>query len=82
MQVSSILRAEASKLFWANLKAYFLVSAGWLINGAYPAYTHCDLSFLSYVQNVLVDFHDGTDRRICPIYDETIVVRPERITAF
>ena len=80
--MSSVLRAEASKLFWANPKAYFLVSSNWLTDGAYPAYTHCNISFLPYVQNVLVDSREGTDQRIFPIHDETMVVRPERITVF
>ncbi|KAF2829530.1 hypothetical protein CC86DRAFT_368526 [Ophiobolus disseminans] len=82
MQVSAALRVEASKLFWAHPEAYFLVSAGWLIDGAHPAYTHWDLSFLPNVQNVLVDYHVGTDRAICPLYDGVMAVRQGRITAF
>jgi hypothetical protein len=82
MQVSSVLRAEASKLFWANPKAYFLISADWLIDGADSAYTYCDLSFLPYIQNVLIDYHMGIESKICPMHDQTMVVRPERIAAF
>lgn len=35
MRVSSRLRVEASKLFWAKEDAYFLVQTSWLLEGAY-----------------------------------------------
>jgi hypothetical protein len=82
MQVSFALRAEASKLFWSSLTAYFLLPADWLINGAYPTYTYCDLSFLPYMQNIIIDYHLGTDEKICPMDEGAMVVRAERIAAF
>jgi hypothetical protein len=67
MHVSSTLRPEASKLFWANSKAYFHVDAYQLLDGGYPAYTYWDLGFLDHVQNVEIEYDSGTDnRRLCP----------------
>jgi hypothetical protein len=82
MQVSSNLRIEASKLFWSSPTAYFLLRADWLIDGAYPAYAYCDLSFLPYVQNVLVDYDEGMEETICSMGNGTMIVRRDRIAAF
>jgi hypothetical protein len=82
MQVSSALRAEASKLFWSNPGAYFLVSADWLIDGAYPAYTDLDLDFLPYVQNLVVKYSGTTYWKLCAHNDGIVTVRPEQIAAF
>ncbi|KAH7076790.1 hypothetical protein BKA63DRAFT_510779 [Paraphoma chrysanthemicola] len=38
MRVSSALRVEASKLFWAHREAYVQVPTSWLLSGAYPNY--------------------------------------------
>ena len=64
MRVSSGLRTEASKLFWAHPNAYFLVEAQWLLDGGYPGYTHSDLAFLANVQNVQVDYRVGAQNTI------------------
>ncbi|KAF2185367.1 hypothetical protein K469DRAFT_708149 [Zopfia rhizophila CBS 207.26] len=80
MRVSSALRIEASKLFWANPDAYFLVDAHWLLNGGHPGYTGCDLPFLSHVQNVEIEYHHGRDDEICPLHDGVMEVRRELIT--
>jgi hypothetical protein len=82
MQVSSTLRTEASKLFWSSPTAYFLLRADWLIDGGYPAYTYCDLFFLPYMQNVLVDYDEGMEETICSMGNGTMIVRRDRIAAF
>ena len=82
MRVSSGLRTEASKLFWAHPNAYFLVEAQWLLDGGYPGYTHSDLAFLANVQNVQVDYRVGAQNTICPLHDEIVEVRQDRIVDF
>lgn len=82
MQVSSTLRAEASKLFWAKSDTYFLVDADWLLRGGYPGYTHDDISFLAAVENIQVDYHEGSEDFIYPICDGVVEVRQDKITAF
>jgi hypothetical protein len=82
MRVSSSLRTEASKLFWAHPDAYFLVKAQWLLDGGYPGYTHSDLAFLAHVQNVQVEYELGAEDSICPLRDETVEVQQDRITDF
>jgi hypothetical protein len=59
MRVSSTLRIEAAKLFWADPNSYYLIEFSWLLDGGYPGNTCHDLSFLSHVQNVEV--HCGCD---------------------
>lgn len=83
MKVSSTLRTEASKLFWANTEAYVLIEAQWLLEGGYPGYTHSDLGFLAHVQNVEVDYWQGIDDRICPLHEDgTVEVQQDQITNF
>ncbi|KAH4034364.1 hypothetical protein HBI56_095730 [Parastagonospora nodorum] len=82
MRVSSPLRFEASRLFWAHPEAYFEVSGAWLIAGAYSGHTFIDLSFLRYVENVLVECDAATERQIGPVHDGVMVIRQDRITAF
>ncbi|KAF2844275.1 hypothetical protein T440DRAFT_27683 [Plenodomus tracheiphilus IPT5] len=83
MKLSSALRTEASKLCWANTEAYFLVEARWLLDGGYPGYTHSDLAFLAQVQNVEVDYWQGTDDRICPLHEDgTVEVQQDQIKNF
>jgi hypothetical protein len=81
MRVSSPLRLEASKLFWAHSEAYFLVSAQWLVDGGYPGSTYDDLSFLRHVQNIFVEC-GGVERSVCPNYDEVVVIQQDRIHTF
>ncbi|CAN9323968.1 unnamed protein product [Alternaria alternata] len=57
MRVSSTLRIESSKLFWASPSASFLLSADWLLGGGYAGRTYHDLSFLRHVQNVEIECH-------------------------
>ncbi|KAF2007378.1 hypothetical protein P154DRAFT_118594 [Amniculicola lignicola CBS 123094] len=80
MHVSSTLRIEASKLFWANPDAYFQVEAQWLLDGGHPGGIGCDLPFLLHVQNVEIEYHRGQDSQICPRPDEVMEVRQELIT--
>jgi hypothetical protein len=81
MRVSSALRLEASKLFWAHPEAYFPFSAQWFVDGGYPGSTYDDLSFLRHVQNVFVEC-EGLEHSVCPSYDEVVVVRQDRIHTF
>ncbi|KAH9870065.1 hypothetical protein J1614_006987 [Plenodomus biglobosus] len=82
MRMSSRIRAETSKLFWAYLGAYFVVEAAWLLSGGYPSYTNSNLAFLASVQNVLVNYCEGTDDIICPLRNETVESRQDRIAYF
>lgn len=83
MHVSSNLRIEASKLFWATPNASFLVEARWLLDGAYPGDTNCDLSFLFHVRQIEIAYHSGTHEVICPLDDdERVLVRQDFITRF
>lgn len=82
MRVSSSIRAEASKLFWAYSSAYFVVEAAWILDGGYPSYTCSNLAFLASVQNVQINLWEGTDDRICPLRNGTVEVRHDRIADF
>lgn len=55
MHVSSTFRIEASKLFWADPNAFYLVDGDWIHEGGYPGSTYCDFSFMANVQNVIID---------------------------
>jgi hypothetical protein len=82
MHVSSTLRAEASKLFWANPSAYFLVDAYWLLDGGYPGYQCSDLAFLQNVQNVEIEYEPSTNNDIWPRLGGEMAIRHDRITTF
>lgn len=79
MQVSSALRNEASKLFWAKTDAYFLIDAFWLMEGSHPGYNSLDLSFLPHVQNVEIDWKRSYDGEICRRHDEGIHIQQEHV---
>ncbi|PVH93844.1 hypothetical protein DM02DRAFT_634207 [Periconia macrospinosa] len=82
MRVSSALRTEASKLFWANPNAYFVVDAWWLLDGGYPGYQCCDLAFLQNVQNVEIAYEPYLNRDIWPEKNGERAVRQDLITTF
>jgi hypothetical protein len=82
MHVSSTLRPEASKLFWANPSAYFLIDAHWLLEGGYPGYQCCDSAFLQNVQNVEIEYEPSMNNDIWPKFDGRMEVRQDRIAAF
>jgi hypothetical protein len=82
MHVSSALRADASKLFWANPSAYFLVDAYWLLDGGYPGYQCSDSTFLQNVQNVEIEYEPSTNNDIWPRLGEEMAIRQDRITTF
>ncbi|KAH8698077.1 hypothetical protein GQ44DRAFT_733407 [Phaeosphaeriaceae sp. PMI808] len=82
MRVSSALRIEASKLFWANPNAYFLVGADWLLDGGYPGYQCLDLAFLHRVQNVEIEYCPSTNNDIYPRLDERSNVQQDRVATF
>jgi hypothetical protein len=81
MHVSSMLRTEASKLFWANPDIAFLVDAIWLMEGGYPSFSNSDLSFLQQVQKVEIDCHPATVNRICHTENKRVTQRGA-ITSF
>jgi hypothetical protein len=70
MRVSSRLRTEAIKLFWADPNTYYLIESSWLLKGGHPADTYCELPFLDHVQNVEVEYQSGTDWTIAPSRDD------------
>ncbi|USP76450.1 hypothetical protein yc1106_03724 [Curvularia clavata] len=82
MDVSSALRLEASKIFWADPTLYFLIEADWLLNGGYPGYTCYDLAFLEHVQQVQIEYSLEIGDFICPQEDEDVWVRQDLITTF
>ncbi|KAH6876245.1 hypothetical protein BKA58DRAFT_381281 [Alternaria rosae] len=82
MHVSSTLRVEASKLFWADPTRFFLVKADWLLDGGYPGYTCYDLAFLKHVQQVEIKYLPRNDDAICPQEDGAVLVRYDLITTF
>jgi hypothetical protein len=82
MHVSSTLRTEASKLFWAIPNAFFLVEDTWLLGGGYPGLTYMDLPFLHHVQKVEIDYQVGTGEIICPRHDDIVESRQDLITMF
>ena len=84
MKVSSGLRKEASKLFWAHQGAYFVVEAYWLLeDGGHAGYTNDDLDFLASVENLQVDDGLAMDLWICPMnVDRTVQDRQDRIADF
>ncbi|USP82849.1 hypothetical protein yc1106_10123 [Curvularia clavata] len=82
MRVSSVLRTEASKLFWSNPDAYFLVEAYWLLNGGFPGY-HCyDPAFLENVQNVEIEYEPSTNNEIWPRFTGNSKIRLDLISTF
>jgi hypothetical protein len=82
MHVSSKLRIEASKVFWAKQNAYFLVEAQWLLEEAYPGYTLSYVAFTTQVQNVAVQYRPLASRTICPRPDGILNIQRSRITGF
>jgi hypothetical protein len=82
MRVSSGIRVKASKLFWAYPRAYFLVEATWHLGGGYHSYTESNMAFLASVQNVQVNYWEGTDNEICRLGDETVEIQYDRIADF
>ena len=80
--MSSTLRIEASRLFWAHPNAYFVVEAYWLLDGGYPGYTCWDMGFLDHVQNVEIQWDAGTQNTICPRPDGRMEIQQDRITTF
>ena len=58
MHASSVLRVEASKLFWAKSDAYYVVEAPWLYrSGGDPGRTLWDVTFMSKVQQVELEYN-------------------------
>ncbi|XP_014562439.1 hypothetical protein COCVIDRAFT_32903 [Bipolaris victoriae FI3] len=82
MRVSSSLRKEAQKLFWAYSDTYFVIKARWLLDGGYAGYTSNDLDFLAKVQNIQIDCDLGTRHQICLIRNGAKEVQQDRIRHF
>jgi hypothetical protein len=60
MRVSSMLRVEAAKLFWANSDAWFVAEFEWLYQyEGYSGHTFWDVTFMNHVQQVELQY--GSD---------------------
>ncbi|KAJ4287639.1 hypothetical protein N0V90_012342 [Kalmusia sp. IMI 367209] len=59
-----MLRAEASKAFWADPHTYYHVDAAWLVDGGWPGRTCHDMSFLDHVQNIEIEYGIDADRML------------------
>jgi hypothetical protein len=82
MRVSSKLRTEASKLFWAKENAYFWVEGQWLLDEGYPGQSFWDMAFLANVRNVEVEYSLTTNARIGERWDGTLEVKSHMIETF
>jgi hypothetical protein len=82
MRVSSALRIEGAKLFWADPYTYYLINSHWLVEGGHAGNTHYDLSFLAYVQNVEVEYLSGADVKIGLILENGIEIQQNVILDF
>ncbi|KAH7111812.1 hypothetical protein B0J11DRAFT_598455 [Dendryphion nanum] len=83
MRVSSRLRIEASKLFWADPNTFYLIELCWLLEGGYPGSTCYDMPFLSEVQNIKVEHQRGEDDKIGPLLDDgTRKIRHDLVRRF
>lgn len=70
MHVSSTLRIEAAKLFWANPDTYYHVESEWLFGGGYPGDTYFELSFGTFVQNIELEYSNESNDRVIPLQQE------------
>ena len=82
MRVSSSLRIEAAKLFWADSNTYYLIESYWLLDGGLPGDTCYDLPFLAYVQNVEVEYEHGSDDKIGPLRDGAMDIQNDVVVNF
>ena len=82
MRVSSTLRIEAAKLFWADPDTYYLIESSWLLEGGFPGDVFYDSPFLAYVQNVEVEYGDLSDFKIGPIRDGVLHIRHGAVKDF
>jgi hypothetical protein len=65
MRVSSMLRVEAAKFFWANPDAWFVADVQWLYQyGGYPGHTFWDATFMNHVQQVELQYGIHMDRSL------------------
>jgi hypothetical protein len=82
MMHTPMLRIEAAKRFWAEPDTYYLVEAHWLFGGGHSGYTCYDLSFMSYVQNVEIEYDLRSDDRIAPIPDDVLELNYDKAREF
>lgn len=75
MRVSSVLRIEAAKLFWADPNTYYFIECSWLLAGGYPGNTNYDLSFFCNVQNIEVEYGHDAHCKLNPIQDDMDIPR-------
>jgi hypothetical protein len=66
MHTSSGLRAEASKRFWADPHTYYHIEAPWLIDGGWPGNTGSDMTFLTHVENIEIEYGIEADALFRP----------------
>jgi hypothetical protein len=82
MHVSSGLRNEASKLFWAIPNVSILIKASWLLDGGYAGFTHCELPFLCHVQKVEIEYRPRDNDTISSRDDDGFYARQDIILRF
>lgn len=68
MRVSSVVRKEAQKLFWAQPHVWHLVDGAWLLLGGLPGGTHDAIDALGFMQRVEVNL--GSYEPFCKIEGE------------
>lgn len=64
LHISSLFRAEASKIFFSDPYTYYSVDAAWLLTGGHAGHTAYSMSFLPLVQNIEVDYGVDADTLI------------------
>jgi hypothetical protein len=62
MHTSSVMRAEATKLFFSDPEAVYSVDGKWLRDGGYLDNTLYDLSFMAHIEYLYINFHWMTAR--------------------
>lgn len=56
MQVSSVTRTEAKRLFWLYPDAWYHVDGDWLLAGGFPGHAHHASDVQAHVERVEADF--------------------------
>jgi hypothetical protein len=83
MRVSSMLRIEAAKLFWANPDAWFDADVQWLYQyGGYPGHTFWDVTFMNHVQQVELQYGIDMDRPLRLLKGKAMARQQDPTTEF
>lgn len=59
MQVSTIIRREASRLFWSNPSVWYYIDEPWLLKGGFLGQTDYNVDALQNFQRIVVEFERG-----------------------